>query len=157
MIVPPFLGQPVVESVPGLADAKGYVPVRDTCQSVADPNICAVGIAAAVTVPWTTAVPVGVPKTGFPTEIQAHVAADNIAAQIRGEEPSAHKEFGDIPAVRDGRRQQRGTDPGRQDAAAAQGRGDDSRPQSHAARLLFERYFLWRPATATCASPDHSA
>jgi sulfide:quinone oxidoreductase len=43
--------------------------------------------------------PVGAPKTGFPTEAQAHVAADNIAAQIRGQEPAAHKEVGDILAL----------------------------------------------------------
>ena len=42
---------------------------------------------------------VGIPKTGFPTERMAHVAARNIAAQIRGEQPTAHKAFGDIPAV----------------------------------------------------------
>jgi len=83
MIVPPFLGQQVVRSVEGLADDKGYVPVHDTYQSVAYPNVYAVGIAAAVTVPWTTAVPVGIPKTGFPTEAQAHVAAENIAASSR--------------------------------------------------------------------------
>jgi len=33
--------------------------------------VYAVGVAAAVEVPWRTAVPVGVPKTGFPTEQQA--------------------------------------------------------------------------------------
>jgi NADH dehydrogenase FAD-containing subunit len=99
MIIPPFLGQQVVASTPGLADDKGYVPVRDIYQSTTDPNIYAVGIAAAVSVPWTTAIPVGVPKTGFPTEAQAHIAAANIAAQIRGEDPTKHKRFGDIPAV----------------------------------------------------------
>ena len=31
---------------------------------------------------WTTPTPVGIPKTGFPTEQMAHVAAANIAAQI---------------------------------------------------------------------------
>jgi len=97
MIIPPFLGQGVVRSTPGLTDDKGYVPVHDTYQSTADPNIYAVGIAAAVSVPWTTAVPVGVPKTGFPTEHQAHVAATNIAAQIRGEDPTAHKRFATSP------------------------------------------------------------
>ena len=61
-------------------------------------DVYAVGIAAAVDVPWQTANPVGIPKTGFPTEVQAHVAAHNIAAQIRGEAPD-HKEFADIPAV----------------------------------------------------------
>ena len=43
MIVPPFLGQQVVQSVEGLADDKGYVPVHDTYQSVAYANVYAVG------------------------------------------------------------------------------------------------------------------
>ncbi len=39
----------------------------DTYQSTAYPDIYAVDIADAVPVSWTTAIPVGVPKTGFPT------------------------------------------------------------------------------------------
>jgi sulfide:quinone oxidoreductase len=46
---------------------------------------------------------VSVPKTGFPAETpaetMAHVAATNIASQIRGEEPTKGESFGDIPAV----------------------------------------------------------
>lgn len=49
--------------------------------------------------PWQTPIAVGVPKTGFPSEVMASVAAHNIAAQIEGKPPAKEKAFGDIPAV----------------------------------------------------------
>ena len=48
MVVPPFLGQNVVRATPGLSDDKGYIPVQDTYQSKAYPQIYAAGIAAQV-------------------------------------------------------------------------------------------------------------
>ncbi len=51
MVVPPFVGQDVVRSTPGLPDDKGYIPVHDTYQSKAYPEIYAAGIAAQVPVP----------------------------------------------------------------------------------------------------------
>jgi hypothetical protein len=68
MIVPPFIGQEVIRSAAEITDGKGYVKVRDTYQAAGYDNVYAVGIAAAVDVPWQTATPVGIPKTGFPTE-----------------------------------------------------------------------------------------
>ena len=67
---------------------KGYVPVRDTYQTQSYDDVYAVGVAAAVDVPWQTPTPVGIPKTGFPTEAMAHIAAAQHRAQIKGEQPT---------------------------------------------------------------------
>src|SRR5262249_28012321 len=91
LIGPPFLGPDVIQANTEIADAKGYGKVRDTYQPLTRDEVYAVGIAVAVDVPWQTPTPVGVPKTGFPAERMAHVAARNIAAQIRGEQPASRK------------------------------------------------------------------
>ena len=145
MVIPAFRGQDVVATADGIADDKGFVPVRGTYQSEKYDDIYAVGVAAAVQVPWTTPVPVGIPKTGFPTEQQAHVAARNIAAQVRGETPTAHKEFGEIPAVCV-------MDAGNNGVVILADRMLPPRkhgvlipgPQAHAFKLAFEKYFLWK-------------
>ena len=145
MIVPPFLGQEVIAQADEIADDKGYVKVRDTYQSETYDNVYAVGVAAAVDVPWQTPTPVGIPKTGFPTETMAHVAAKNIAAQIRGELPQKHEAFGDIPAVCVMDAGNNGVIiladkmlPPRKHGLLIPG------PQAHAMKLGFEKYFLWK-------------
>ncbi len=145
MVIPPFVGQDVVRATPGLTDDKGYVPVEDTYQSKAYPEIYAVGIAAQVPVPWQTAVPVGIPKTGFPVESMAKVAARNIAAAIKGEPPSSHKEFGEMAAVCMMDAGNNGVLiladhmlPPRKGGVMIPG------PQVHAMKLAFEKYYLWK-------------
>ncbi len=98
MVVPPFLCAAVVKDS-GLGNPKGFIEVKDTYQTIDHANVYAVGIATAVNAPWTTANAVDVPKTGFPAETMARVAAENIAMQVRGEKPGKEENFGDIPAV----------------------------------------------------------
>ncbi len=145
MVVPPFLGQDFLKAADGLADEKGYVKVRETYQSEKYDDVYAVGVAAAVDTPWQTPTPVGIPKTGFPTEVMAHVAASNIAAQIRGEAPPETHAFGDIRAVCVMDAGNNGVViladkmlPPRKHGVLIPG------PQAHLMKLGFEKYFLWK-------------
>jgi len=145
MTIPPFVGQDFLRKTEGLVNAGAFVDVRPTYQSLKWDDIYAVGLAAAVTAPWSTPTPVGVPKTGFPTEQMAHVAAKNIAAQIRGELPRHEREFGDIPAVCIMDAGNNGVLiladkmlPPRKHGILIPG------PQNHLAKLAFEKYFIWK-------------
>jgi sulfide:quinone oxidoreductase len=144
MIVPPFMGADVVKAS-GLGNARGFVEVEDTYQTKMHKNIYAVGIGTAVNAPWQTAHAVGVPKTGFPAETMARVAAANIASQIRGEEPARRESFADIPAVCIMDAGNNGVViladhmlPPRKHGVMIPG------PQSHAAKIAFEKYFMWK-------------
>ena len=145
MVVPPFVGQDIARTTPGLTDDKGYIPVADTYQSKAYPQIYAAGIAAQVPVPWQTAVPIGIPKTGFPTESMAKVAARNIAAAIKRQPPASHKDFGDLAAVCMMDAGANGVMiladhmlPPRKAAGMIPG------PEVHAMKVAFEKYYLWK-------------
>jgi sulfide:quinone oxidoreductase len=144
MVVPPFLGAEVVRRS-GLGNPRGFIDVKDTYQTLDHPNVYAVGIAAAVNAPWNLANAVGVPKTGFPSETMARVAATNIASQIRGEEPTKEENFAEIPALCI-------MDAGNNGAAIVADRMLPPRrwgaiipgPQNHLGKIAFERYFLWK-------------
>src|SRR5258708_14189484 len=145
MVMPPFAGQEIVRATPGLSDDKGYIPVQDPSQSKASPQIYAGGSAAQVPVPWQTSVPIGIPKTGFPTESMAKVAARNIAAAIKGEPPVKHKDFGEMAAVCMMDAGANGVMiladhmlPPRKAAIMIPG------PQVHAMKAAFGKYFLWK-------------
>jgi sulfide:quinone oxidoreductase len=144
MIVPPFMGADVVKAS-GLGNARGFIEVEDTYQTKMYRNIYAVGIGTAVNVPWQTSHAVGVPKTGLPAETMARVAATNIASQIRGEEPARRESFGEIPALCIMDAGNNGVViladhmlPPRKHGVLIPG------PQSHAAKVAFEKYFMWK-------------
>ena len=84
LVIPAFLGSGFVRAVSELANPKGFIPVTPNLASVKYRNIYSAGVAVAIPSPFTTAVPVGVPKTGHMTELMAHAAAHNIAAEILG-------------------------------------------------------------------------
>lgn len=144
MIVPPFVGAPVI-GASGLGNARGFVEVRPTYQLPEHDDVYAVGIATAVNVPWQTANAVGVPKTGFPAETMARVAATNIVSRIKGEPADKHEEFGEIPAVCI-------MDAGNNGVVILADRMLPPRkhgvmipgPQAHAAKVAFEKYYLWK-------------
>jgi sulfide:quinone oxidoreductase len=144
MIVPPFMGADVVKAS-RLGNARGFIDVKDTYQTKEYPNVYAIGIAVAVNAPWTTANAVGVPKTGFPAETMARVAAENIASQVRGEPPTKEENFRDIPAVCV-------LDAGNNGVAILADKMLPPRkhgvmipgPQSHAVKIAFEKYFMWK-------------
>ncbi|HEU5089215.1 MAG TPA: NAD(P)/FAD-dependent oxidoreductase, partial [Roseiflexaceae bacterium] len=107
------------------------------------PEVYAAGVAVDVPPVGETAVPCGVPKTGYPSEVMAKTAAHNIAADIKGGERSSMP-FSMIHAycIMDtgnmgmlilgdhmlGARHLEFIIPG---------------PQAHWAKLAFEKYFLY--------------
>ena len=143
MVVPPFVGADVVKAS-GLGNAKGFIEVKPTYQTHTHPNVYAVGIATAVNAPWESANALGVPDR-LPPSRRWRVAAANIASQIRGQEPTREEDFADIPAVCIMDAGNNGVViladhmlPPRKRALMIPG------PQSHLAKLAFERYFLWK-------------
>jgi sulfide:quinone oxidoreductase len=98
MIIPPFNGAGFVKAS-GIGDEKGFLPVDDTYRHKQYGNIFGAGLAVAVPPPFETKVPLGVPKTGYPSEASAKIAAHNIARLVHGEEELEAKAWGKIPGL----------------------------------------------------------
>ncbi len=145
MIMPPFGGAEMVLNSPGLGDGRGLIPVRPTYQHVRYDNIYAAGASVDVKAPYQTTIATGVPKTGYPAEVMARTAARNIAAQVKGEPPRYVKPFGEIPALCV-------MDAGNMGVLIVADKMLPPRkfqllvpgPQAHWAKVLFEKYFLWK-------------
>jgi sulfide:quinone oxidoreductase len=143
MIVPPFAGVDAVKNAEGLANPMGFVPINEEFRHPEHEDIYAAGVAIAIAPPEPTPVPAGVPKTGQMTETMAHVAAHNIAADLRGGEHRRLplKDLEAICVLDAGNngvifKAKHVLDPDESSARVMAG------PQAHWAKLAFERYFM---------------
>ncbi len=100
MIIPSFEGATALKNSPTLTDDKGYIACHETYQSEKFENVYAAGLAVQVKSPFTNCVvPFGVPKTGFPSDIQGKIVAHNIFEKIRGTNKFKEMAFGKIPGI----------------------------------------------------------
>jgi NADH dehydrogenase FAD-containing subunit len=83
MIIPPFRGSDVWRAVPGLTDKKGMILCNDHMQSVAYPDIFGVGVCVHLDPYEITAVPTGMPKTGYMIESMGTAAVKNIRTLMK--------------------------------------------------------------------------
>lgn len=84
IIIPPFLGADVIRNSDGIGNEKGFVEVDEYYRHKRYPNIFAAGVAVVVPSPGPTPIPIGVPKTGYMSEVMARYAVKNIVADITG-------------------------------------------------------------------------
>ncbi|MGB8276498.1 MAG: FAD/NAD(P)-binding oxidoreductase [Methylovirgula sp.] len=89
MMLPAFRGVTAVRGIEGLVNPRGFVLVDRKQRNATYPNIFGIGVCIAIPPVGPTAVPVGVPKTGFMIESMVTATAANIGALLRGEAPTA--------------------------------------------------------------------
>lgn len=100
MLMPPFLGADVMFNSRELVGHKGFVVCNDGYQHVDYKNVFSAGLAVQVVSPFPdTAAPFGIPKTGFPSDVQGKIVAKNITHMINGSSELETMAFGKIPAV----------------------------------------------------------
>jgi sulfide:quinone oxidoreductase len=88
MMLPAFRGVEAVRGVEGLTNPRGFIIVDKHQSNPAFPNVFGLGVCVAIAPTGKTAVPVGVPKTGFMIESMVTAIAQNLAGLLTGETPS---------------------------------------------------------------------
>jgi sulfide:quinone oxidoreductase len=154
MLVPPFNGADVVAATPGLGNDHGLVPVQQTYQHPKWPNIFSAGVAIDVPAPFSTPVAVGVPKTGYPADVEAKIVGENIARLIHSRVELRSEPFGQIPGLCV-------LDAGHKEVVILA--NHLFQPREHAmlipnplydeGKRLFERYYLWKTRHGYSALP----
>lgn len=145
MLIPAFRGVSALSDVEGLTNPRGFVIVDKHQRNPTFPEVFAVGVCIAIAPTGKTALPVGVPKTGYMIEGMAAAVAANIKAIIDGQAPTAEAtwnaiclaDFGDDGVAIVAQPQL----PPRTHSWASQG------SWVHHAKVLFERYFLHKVRT----------
>ncbi len=82
MVLPPFRGPKFLREVPGLTDAKGFIPVLPTYRHPEFEEIYAVGVVTQLKAVEQTPIPTGAPKVGLMSEEMALAVAHNIALEL---------------------------------------------------------------------------
>ena len=140
MMLPAFRGVPAVFGIEGLTNPRGFILIDEHQRNPKFPNIFALGVCVAIAPTGKTAVPVGVPKTGFMIESMVTAIAQNLKEIVSGQAPT-HKaswnavclaDFGDGGVVFIAQPQI----PPRNVNWSAQG------GWVHMAKIGFEKYFL---------------
>lgn len=89
MLLPPFKGVSAIQGLEGLVNPRGFVLVDKHQRNPTHRNVFGIGVCVAIPPMGKTAVPVGVPKTGFMIESMVTATAHNIARLVEGKEPNA--------------------------------------------------------------------
>ena len=91
--VPKFVGIDAVRNSNGLSLPNGFIETTDDYRHKKFNNIYAAGVAVQVEPPSPTNLSCGVPRTGYPTEEMAQIAAWNISCDIYSDRKRKEKPF----------------------------------------------------------------
>ena len=89
MMLPAFRGVAAVFGIEGLTNPRGFILADKHQRNPTFPEIFSVGVCVAIPSIGKTAVPVGVPKTGFMIESMVTAVTHNIALLLEGKQPDA--------------------------------------------------------------------
>ncbi len=140
MMIPAFRGIGAVRGIEGLTNPRGFIIVDKHQRNPKFRNVFGVGVCIAIAPLEQTAVPVGVPKTGYMIESMVTATALNIGQLVRGRETTHEAtwnaiclaDFGDSGVAFVAMPQ----NPPRNVNWASSGRW------VHVAKVAFEKYFL---------------
>ncbi len=147
MMIPAFRGIAALRGIDGLVNPRGFLIVDKYQRNPQFPNIFAVGVCIAIAPVEQTALPVGVPKTGYMIESMVTATALNIGQLVRREAPTHEAswnaiclaDFGDSGVAFVAMPQ----NPPRNVNWTSSGRW------VHLAKVAFEKYFLRKVRTGT--------